>query len=161
MFGMLLASLGTFGVAAGLARAAFIPDVGGVEGWMLATGVGFAFLVVGAIQVAFSLRADEVETGIVPATVAFNSRTAQPLPPSEPRRVARPAAKPASDPRGQALHRLDEEIRDVTRRINKAGVMLATGQLSDDGYAKYVDELKHERGQLEARRVKLELGQSM
>lgn len=52
---------------------------------------------------------------------------------------------------------IDSKIREVTREINKAGVMLATGKLSRDGYSQYVDDLKKQRGDLEAAKIDLEM----
>lgn len=159
-----MTAIGTVALSVGLARASFVPDVASLPGWSVATISGFV-LVLGGIMVAiFSFRTVHEPAPMRSATDAFNSRTAQPLPePLPPPRRAEPvvpAAPRALDARQTALARLDEEIRELTRRINKAGVMLATGQLSDEGYAQYVEELKRQRGALEASRVKLEFGPS-
>ena len=163
VLGMVLTALGTVSLSVGLARASFVPDIAGLEGWIIATIEGFVMLLGGILIAIFSFRPTIEPAPVRSATAAFNSRTIQPMP--EPAlRVERPAAAPVAQksltPRDLALFRLDEEIRDLTRRINKAGVMLATGQLSDEGYAHYVEDLKRQRGQLEASRVKLELNKS-
>jgi hypothetical protein len=79
--------------------------------------------------------------------VAFTSRSAQAIeiPSTDASAKAPPPVSRESD--------LDAQIRELTRKINRAGVMLATGKLSEKGYTKYVDDLKRQRGILEADRV--------
>ena len=119
-------------------------------------GVMFAF--VGIVLAAIRRHEPQPEASI-PAHVAFTSRTVQELEPIP--RVAREPAvskRPASDdPHALAIVGIDAQVRELTKRINKASVMLATGKLSGDAYKKYVDELKLQRGALEADRVHLEL----
>lgn len=171
LLGMLVASLGVLIVSVGLARAAFIPDVFGVEGWIVATTEGFALLFAGIAATLVALAREEDPAPLRTATEAFHARMQsdfemlnaappRPIGAPPPMRAAglgAPIMTPSMQRLDPALFRLDEEIRDITRRINKAGVKLATGQLSDEGYAQYVEELKRQRGQLEAQRVRIEL----
>lgn len=122
----------------------------------IAWGAAGALYLLG-LTIAFTGRRGPQPEASIPAHIAFASRTAQDLVPAP--RAARPAtARPqVTDPHLVALQGIDEQIRDITRRINKAGVMLATGKLSGDAYTKYVNELKRQRGALEADRVHLEI----
>lgn len=162
VLGLTCGALGTFGVILGLSRSPIVPPVGGVEGWVIATMEGFILLLAGILITVFSFPRAAETTDIVPAMVAFASRA--PRESLEPRGqmyrapVATPMAAEARDPQSRKMSALDAQIRDLTRRINKAGVMRATGQLSDVGYARYVADLKRQRGELEASRVKLEFG---
>lgn len=167
--GMTLAAAGLFVTIAGLLGTSLLPDLGPIAGWQLATVLGFVLLLAGALLAVFSIPREEAPVPLVSATEAFASKRRTPLAPpvpapiATPRRLAAPqptAPSPparAMDAQTLAMFRLDEEIRDLTRRINKAGVMLATGQLSTQGYALYVEDLKKEKGQLEASRVTIEL----
>lgn len=163
VFGMASAALGTISLSVGLARADLLPALFGLDGWMIATGGGFFLLVVGLMVAISSVRGEEEPEPLISATVAFSQRALQVIPMPDPRPmgapgpIARAPARGPLGPRELAMFRLDEEIRDLTRRINKAGVLLATGQLSNQGYAQYVDDLKRQRGNLEATRVRLEL----
>lgn len=130
-----------------------------VEAPMLVLILGGLLLVGAALTVFMGFRGEEGPAPAVPAHVAFMSKQAQPeydaaarakLPP----RAVRPSA-PSTAP--AEMIRLDEEIQEVSREINKAGVMLATGKLSREGYMTYVDELKKKRGDLEAARIELEM----
>jgi hypothetical protein len=94
-------------------------------------------------HVAFSQRAS-VDPMALPQREAVASKPVAKLSGTAPALgTPRPtAATAADDP--------DEQIRELTRRINRAGVMLATGKLSGEGYAKYVEDLKRQRSQIEA-----------
>lgn len=166
MTGMVVAALGLIALAAGLSRSPLHPDVLTLPGWQAATIEGFVLLTAGLFVSAFSFGKVPDPVPSVTATVAFASRhvaatepileraarTPPPIAEVRPERPVQPM-----DPQALALFRLDEEIRDLTRRINKAGVMLATGQLSEEGYAHYVEDLKKQRGSLEASRIRLQM----
>lgn len=119
-------------------------------------GAGGGLFLLGFATMVTGRKKPQPEASI-PAHIAFSSKMDGELAP--PPRVARPAQARAeiTDPHLIALQSIDEEIRDLTRRINKAAVMLATGKLSGDAYTKYVDELKRQRGALEADRVHIEI----
>jgi hypothetical protein len=151
------AALGTAGGAAllaGLTRAPALPaSVLFVDGPTFAVVVGGVLLAGGGLLLAFSVKRDEEPAPSVPAHVAFASRPqAQRIEPPAP--AARPRVAPKVPP---ALGHLDLQIKQVTREINKAGVMLATGKLSREGYVQYVEDLKRQRGDLEAARLSLEM----
>lgn len=153
--GGFLAALGASSLAVGaLAPGALPAHVLAMPGPTLALVVGGVLVVGGLLVMALAYRRVEPELTIVPAHVAFSSKSHAreeevPLPA---RRAARaPTAVPPE------IASLDAQIREITREINKAGVMLATGKLSRDGYAQYVDDLKRQRGDLEAARIDIEL----
>ena len=158
--GLAMTGVGGIGLGLGLLRAAVVPaTLLGVSGHALVSGLGFSVLVSGILLTLFSLRRAPEAPPIVPAHVAFVTKTPRPVaiperPPAPAAPRALPAHKPQEDP---AMTRLDDEIRDLTRQINKAGILLATGQISRQGYASYVEDLKKKRGDLEASRVRLEL----
>jgi hypothetical protein len=155
--GILLGAAGAALLVAGLMRAPFLGAAGGpATGPVAADVVGGVLLFVGLL-VSLSQTRPRGPPVSVPAHVAFNSRAPQRpiVPPLRAEPVAREAT-PADD-HHRALAKLDEEIRAVTKRINKASVMLATGKLSNEGYKSYVEELKRQRGELEVSRVQLEL----
>lgn len=154
------ATFGTLGAAAllmGLLPAPSVPaQVWGVEGPLLFEVVGGVLLAGAVLLIAFSAKRVEEPVPIVPAHVAFASKNiARPLEAPEP--THRPKAAPSLPPE---LASLDQKIREVTREINKAGVMLATGKLSREGYAQYVEDLKKQRGDLEAAKLSLEMRRS-
>lgn len=162
----------------------------GTPAWALAVTAGSVLLLAGGFALLFSFRPAPEEPDIVPAHVAFNSRmnapSVVPMTTPRPATAAAPRARPAPashdeeedapgsarlpTPKPQAKSRvapikedianIDGQIRDLTRRINKAGVMLATGQLSQQGYLAYVEDLKAQRAKLEAQRVRAELRSS-
>lgn len=150
-FGLLLV------VSAAAASAAAWFDVAPMPVPKMVVLASAAVLLVLGLAIALTGRRAPQPEASIPAHIAFAMRTPQELRPAP--RGARPAmARPeATDPHSIALQDIDDEVRDLTRRINKAGVMLATGKLSGDAYTKYVDELKRQRGSLEADRVHLEL----
>lgn len=142
--------------------------------WALLLTVGFVLLLAGGCTIVFSFRPLPAEADVVPAHVAFNSRMNAPS--IVPSGFASPAPMMANGERASSrldlpaaptqkrvapgrtdLADIDVQIRELTRQIGKAGVMLATGQLSQQGYLAYVDDLKRRRGNLEAARVKAEL----
>ena len=157
--GLAMTGIGGISLGLGLLRAAVVPaTVLGTSGPALAGGVGFTLVTGGVILSLFSLRRAPEPPAIVPAHVAFVTRTPRPIPipdkPAAPPAPRAPVRKPEED---AAVTQLDDEIRDLTRQINKAGILLATGQISRQGYASYVEDLKKKRGDLEASRVRLEL----
>lgn len=161
LFGILLALIGVASLTVGLVRAPFLPaQLGIVPGWTAATLGGFLLGLTGVMLSIFSMPRHEPPAPAVPAHVAFAQKRAPAPTEIVPVRAPAPAPRPA--PRetpgtDTSLTGIETEIRELTRRINKAGVMLATGQLSDQGYAQYVAELKQRRGNLEASRVRAEL----
>lgn len=134
---------GFLGIAAVPAR------IGPVPGAVVFEVAGGVLLILGLVVAMRAFEKPDGPLPSVPAHVAFTQRQVQPLvaPPRPAPRVAKPAS-PASE--------IDEQIRECTRKINRAAVMLATGKLSNEGYARYVETLKKERGQLERERVKRE-----
>ena len=157
--GLALTGIGGLALSLALMRSPLFPEaVVGASGHALGSGAGLGILVAGVILTIFSFRPSIEQAPIVPAHVAFASRTPRPI--DMPERVCLPTPRAASSraPADEAaVSRLDDEIRDLTRQISKAGVMLATGQISHQGYASYVSELKKRRGDLEASRVRIEL----
>lgn len=111
----------------------------------------------GIVGVALRRRPAPEPVPSVPAHVAFSAPAKRaaipaPAPPAGPRAAA--AAPVALDPR---LASIDDEVRELSRQISRAGVMLATGRISQEGYRQYVEELKNRKGRLEASRVTIEL----
>lgn len=160
--GLAITGCGAFALSLGLLHSPLIPSmILGAPGPGVVSVSGFAFLFAGLVVCFISFRSTPEPVSIVPANVAFNSRA--PRPNNSPEKVVLPAMRPrarAREPGAEAaVNRLDDQIRELTRRINKAGVMLATGQISHQGYASYVEELKKQRGELEAKRVRIELHQ--
>lgn len=152
--GLALATLGGAGAALAFAAPGLLP---GVPVALAAAG-GFLLVTAGVLVAVLSFRKTPEPVPVIPAEVAFVTRTARPI--LAPERVTLPAGRRVSTRRPEeqeAMARLDDEIRELTRQINKAGVMLATGQISHQGYASYVGDLKKRRGDLEASRVRLEL----
>jgi hypothetical protein len=142
--------------------------------WVLALTAGPILTLAGAMTLLFTFQKTEEAAPEVPAHIAFNSRMTISSPISAALATAaaspaapRPSASRLPAPASQAHQRLgapkedmtvlDAQIRDLTRKINKAGVMLATGQLSQQGYLAYVEDLKRQRGKLEVTRVRHEL----
>ena len=153
-FGLALACVGGAGAGLAILAPRLLPGVS----VPLAAAGGFLLVAGGALLAVLSFRQAPEPVAVVPAEVAFVTRTARPI--LVPDRVVLPAARRVATRRPEeqeAMTRLDDEIRDLTRQINKAGVMLATGQISHQGYASYVGDLKKRRGDLEASRVRLEL----
>lgn len=151
------AVLGTAGaglLVAGVSRAPVLPaSVWYVSGGTFASVVGSVLLAGAALLLVFSVKKDPEPAPSVPAHVAFTSKPIhRPLEAPDPVHHARPTRAVPRE-----LADLDVKIREVTREINKAGVMLATGKLSREGYAQYVDDLKRQRGDLEAARMSLEM----
>lgn len=162
----MVAAVGAFSLALGFLQSPLLPDaLVGLPGWSIAIVVGFVLVLSGVMLAIFSFRHREEEAPITPAHVAFVQKAPKPVAATPPVKRAAPvvAAGPSRpgvrSPEDVALVRLDGEIRELTRAINKAGVMLATGQISEQGYAHYVEELKQQRGVLEADRVRLEMRQ--
>lgn len=133
--------------------------------WSLGWPVGMLGVLVlsfGLATLLLGLRRPEPELSIPPAHVTFYQQTKRDIP------IPEISYKPAAamdelEPMGAddfELHRLDVQIRDVTRKINKATVMLGTGKLSDEGFKRYVEDLKSERANLEAARVKIEMSRN-
>lgn len=158
-----------FGTA--LVRPGFLQTyLAGTPLWALALAGGGALALVGGTTLFLSLRQTEEARPEIPAHVAFNSKMRIPdefealmpcrtamstnrarlLSPAVPQQRRVPPLRPD-------LAKLDVEIRDLTKKISKAGVLLATGQLSQQGYLAYVDDLKRTRGSLEAQRIRAEL----
>ncbi|GEM_PF-4360578 len=169
--GAAFALAGTASLCAGLLHAPWLPSSFlTLTGASLASIVGFVLLLGGLLMALFHFQTPEETIQVVPAEIAFATRMTTPTPsalhspapiPAAPRLRPSPVevrAAPPAAPRDSRISGIDEEIRELTRRINKAGVMLATGQISKQGYASFVDELKQQRGALEAKRVQLEMG---
>lgn len=169
--GIAFALGGAASLVAGLLHASWLPDSFlTLTGYSLADIAGFVLLLGGMLIALFAFQRREEPVAVVPAEVAFATRMRAPPPvlplPSpapSPRTAPKsaplaPAPAPAAAaPRDAKLQGIDGEIRELTRKINKAGVMLATGQISQQGYASYVEELKKQRGELEAKRVEIEM----
>jgi hypothetical protein len=169
--GISFALAGASSLMAGLLQASWLPrKFLTLTGSSLATICGFVLLLGGFLIALFAFQRREEAPDVVPAEVAFASRMTMTGPvvsiASAPHvasasmgiatrhRASAPAPPPARDER---LAPLDTEIRELTRKISKAGVMLATGQISKQGYVSFVDELKRQRGTLEAKRVEMEM----
>ena len=180
--GIVFVLVGAGCLTAGLLHAAWLPESFlTLTGFSLADITGFVLLLGGLLIATFAFQRVEPPADVVPAEVAFSSRMRVAgvpelpvpnlaAPPVRPMAAAAPSAAaptPAAAPAPRAarvpvsrdgrLAGIDEEIKELTRKISKAGVMLATGQISQQGYASFVDELKKERGRLEAQRVSLEM----
>lgn len=142
--------------------------------WALFITGGCVLTLAGVLVILFTFRGEPEEPAVVPAHVAFHSRMsiepvvpgsllARPAPAAispPPRRL--PAPQPTTQgrvapPVREDLAAIDGQIRELTRQISKAGVMLATGQLSQGGYLEYVEDIKRQRGKLEAQRIRAEL----
>lgn len=179
--GIACALLGAAAIMAGVVRPFFLAgQLLGTPAWALTITAGGVLALTGVLILLFSFRPAPEEPNIVPAHVAFKQRMiVQPVVPASAQRPSVPGSGSAEDggasssasrlpaPAAQAKQRvgpikediagIDDQIRDLTKRINKAGVMLATGQLSQQGYLAYVEDLKSQRGKLEAARVRAEL----
>ena len=164
--GLGLVSIGAALLGVGIMQPAWAGDA--VTAYPLrnvVVGGGVGIVGGGMLLVMLSFTGRKAEVAVLPAEVAFAR-------PTTPRYMAPPQARAAakrdaqkvalpisrlSSPEEIALNRITAEIRELTRTINKAGVLLATGQISSQGYAQYVDELKAQRGLLEKDRVQLEM----
>jgi hypothetical protein len=156
--GLAMTGMGGTSLGLGLFQPAILPGtLLGLPAAAVAVSVGLALLLPGVLLSLFSIRRVPQAASVVPAHVAFVTRT--PRPAALPERPVLPARRaPTRKPEEQAaMTRLDDEIRELTRHINRAGVLLATGQLSHQGYASYVADLKKRRGDLEVSRVRIEL----
>lgn len=162
--------LGAAALAMGTLRIGFVDgSFLGTPLWALFLTGGSVLALAGVLVVVFAVRGEEEPVPVVPAHVAFHSRmeVAEVAPPAPVRTVSAAAPARLPSPEAPAQRRvaptkpdfgaIDAEIRELTRQISKAGVMLATGQLSQHGYLAYVDDLKRKRGSLEAQRVRAEL----
>ena len=159
VLGLTMAAIGGASLGLGFFRPWVLPPtVLGLSGPALAASLGLALLFPGVVLSVFSIRRVPESAPIVPAHVAFVTRTPRPMP-LPPERVAAPERRaPTRKPEeSDAKAKLDDEIRELTKQINKAGILLATGQISRQGYASYVEDLKKKRGDLEASRVRIEL----
>lgn len=182
--GSVTAVLGLAALVATIVRPewSFAPFLG-TPAWVLLATAGAVLLLAGGCVLGFSFRPPPEEADFVRAHVAFNSRMSVPSavlsaaptpmprpiaalsPPPAPAARAQPARLPAPTPSPSQrvppikadVRDLDAQIRELTKNISKAGVMLATGQLSQEGYLAYVDDLKAKRAKLEAQRVRAEL----
>lgn len=158
LMGQTCGALGFIGLVLGMSRAAAFPTVLGTPGWLLVTASGGALLGVGLIAWGLARRQRPEAGPEVSATQAFSRRMAARADDVLAHQAVRPVPAGVAPGAGEPERvRLDERIRELTRRINRAGVLLATGQLSHEGYARYVEDLKRERGELEASRVQREL----
>lgn len=164
-------TLGAVLLGAGIFRVG--PLEGSLAGspyWVLALVAGAVLMLAGTLILVFSFRREEEVLTTVPAHVAFVSRmNVEEVLPTPVARGPGGSGSSARLPSPQApaqrrlaparddIASLDVQIRELTKKINKAGVMLATGQLSQQGYLAYVDDLKRQRAKLEASRVRAEL----
>ena len=178
--GLLLGSAGAALLWAGIAQPDWAGDlIRTYPTRNVAVGGGVGLVGGGILLILLSFTSRKESASVVPAEVAFSRQptprpmaipearpTASPSPRASPSMplaassvaAALPSAPPVSEsPEQIALKRITAEIRELTRAINKAGVMLATGQISSQGYAQYVEELKQQRGVLERDRVQLEM----
>lgn len=174
--GCLVALVGAGMLTLGLVGQDALGAVAGLSGAAWAVLGGVVLLLTGLLLALFAFRPQEEPLDMMPAHLAFSTRMVvapsalepalapvpapAPGPRAAPQAPARAAYAQAPLPRPSAPMPpgLDEEIRELTRQISRAGVLLATGQLSDQGYAQYVGDLKRRRAELEARRVRAELG---
>lgn len=148
-------------VAVGLGLVAFFAGtlLSGVAA--LAAYLAGALLVMGsALAFARALRREPAEPAPPRADLTFGGSVRHDVP--APLRNAHARAPKATAVESLSaeeieLHRLEEEIKDLNRRINRAGVMLGTGRLSNEGYARYIAELREKRGELEAERTRRQL----
>lgn len=148
----LLISAGGAALAGGFLGLAFVPpSIAGFSGPVVADIAGGVLLLVGLIVATRAWAKDEAPAPSIPAHVAFSRRQEQPMVVPDIKKPTPRATKHAG------LIEIDDQIREVTKKINRASVMLATGKLSDAGYTRYVDALKTQRGSLESERVKKEL----
>lgn len=167
-------ALGAIFLGAGAFRVGPLRDgsFAGSPYWVLALVAGAVLALAGGLVLVFTFRGEEEVLTTVPAHVAFRQRMTveEVVPPPAPRagtgalssssaRLPSPElpAQRRVAPARDDLASLDAQIRDLTKKISKAGVMLATGQLSQQGYLAYVEDLKRQRGKLEASRVRAEL----
>jgi len=132
-----------------------IPDVG-LSRLALATsslvgvGLGFHLMTLGGAAAPVRRAAAPRTAQVVEAELFVDE---------EPSAPSAPAPAPAPLTRKEAaLASLDAEIKVITRKIGKARVMLATGQLSKEGYVHYVKGLELKRAELEKSRVRTEIG---
>ncbi|HET6405027.1 MAG TPA: hypothetical protein VFH78_10295 [Candidatus Thermoplasmatota archaeon] len=161
-------------MAAGIARPAFASgSFLATPAWAFLLTAGGVLGVAGAVILVLATRVQPEEPDIVPAHVAFQSRmSVQPLTPMPTPAGGRMVSEERARPRLQApaapiqrrvgpsredIDGMSAQIQELTKKINKAGVMLATGQLSQEGYLAYVDDLKRQRGNLEAAKVRAEM----
>jgi hypothetical protein len=165
--------LGAVALAVGMFRGGGLEaPVAGMPLWAFLLTAGAVLSFVGAMVILFAARGEEEVSTMVPAHVAFHSRMSvpevfpTPLRAGETGGTVAPGARlpapvaPAQRrvaPVREDMASLEAKIRALTRKINKAGVMLATGQLSREGYLAYVEDLKRQRATIEAQKVRIEL----
>lgn len=146
--GIALSLLGTLALGAGIVWRGM--------GWF-PLALGALLLLSGLLILAVGLRKPEPQLTIPPAHVTFYQQVKREVPIPEAHTATASDTLEPMDASDLELHRLDVQIREVSRKINKATVMLGTGKLSDEGYKRYVEDLKAERADLEAARVKIEM----
>ncbi|MHB8586677.1 MAG: hypothetical protein ACYDDF_12695 [Thermoplasmatota archaeon] len=147
---------------AGAGIATLAVTLGGSDPSLVMGAGGLLVTIVGMVLVGKSLRRAPVVPTIPMAHETFYQRVHQPveqvLAAARTPQVARPSdvLEPIHE-EDVEIHALDLKIHDLSRKISKATVMLGTGKLSQEGYRRYVDDLKSERADLEAKRVHLEM----
>lgn len=152
---VLIGGLGLVALALAYGGGASLPGVLGLPGSTLALVTGWVLAFSGLLLLVIGRKKAEAPGPTVPAHVAFAARHAPIV--FEPDPTPRPRSAPAVAPIPEVAM-METRIRELTREINRAGVMLATGKLSSAGYGYYVDKLKAERSELEAAKLDFELG---
>lgn len=132
---------------------------------ILVLGAAVIFLLLGLLALLQLFRGAPPVADIPLAHETFYERNKQEYePPMPPAASPAPRALDRLEPVNEAdleIHALDLQIRELSLKINKATVMLGTGQLSQEGYRRYTDEVKSEKADLEAKRVRLEMRQHL
>ncbi len=127
------------------------------ETWTVANNIlvaaGSLSALLGVTLMASRYRKKRSDPTLKPASVAFSETPRDVRSFREPTpQVANRAAVAALPPE---LVALENDLKELNVRINRATVMLGTGKLSREGYAAYVDEIKSQRAELESRKVRL------
>ncbi|HVL48209.1 MAG TPA: hypothetical protein VM889_06610 [Candidatus Thermoplasmatota archaeon] len=122
---------------------------------------GSVIVLMGLVLMAKSLKPPPPPAKVVRADLAFEKSNTHeiPVPNTKGRgRVLKKGQRQegfvALSENDMEIHRLEETIRDLNKKISRASVMLGTGKLSPEGYARYVDDLKKKRGELEAEKTR-------
>ncbi|MHB8606555.1 MAG: hypothetical protein ACYDCK_15035 [Thermoplasmatota archaeon] len=135
----------------------------GVSSASVALGSGAFFLFAGAVWVTSRLTYKEPARVAVAAHVSFSQKMHHELPPPElPPALAESRLAPlAPPPTAGIIEDIDVQIRELNKQVNRAAVLFATNQLSEDAYKRRVEALKKKRAELETRKVHTGLGFKM
>jgi hypothetical protein len=124
------------------------------DDWPVAQAVlGGVLLILGLVAILRVSQSRVKAVKLTPAEESFARRVRHDLEPPPLPVMPGAAAARSADPE---LERVTAELRRIDLDLKRANVMLGTGKLTREGYAAHVEELRAEKGQLEAERIRIE-----